>query len=371
MNPDNPFNFFQNLLPSGLDSLEFSLNSNIPLDLEPVHVGASLENLRSNTETIIYSSVLNNEESGEPDICSICRQNLENNEILRKLKPCSHQFHLNCIDRWFEKNVFCPICRIDIRESQENQSNLPQRQSSLPQYQQLRNAMNHHRQQQAQNLRPHNPFLSTSLPNNFNFGHRPVQRRANYGDNSSIPRSIQPRERQQQPQLYNPLNNSLNNEPENQLVDSLFNSLLSSLGGNSQRRPLRFQTINISYQTRQNTNNVSEGTLTNNNNENNENRDNSNRNDNNENSLGDDFDDSLFSQELDNSPMFNIELGNIELDEVDFERQTNRPTSPPNVRRPEKSHRHPYSNRLPTKDKDNKDKKGKKNIFQKFFGKRK
>jgi len=41
----------------------------------------------------------------------------------RKLRTCNHMFHKNCIDRWFESHVHCPVCRADIREFSRQQTN--------------------------------------------------------------------------------------------------------------------------------------------------------------------------------------------------------------------------------------------------------
>jgi hypothetical protein len=44
----------------------------------------------------------------------------------RFLRGCRHIFHKNCIDRWFENHVICPVCRADIREFARQQTNLNQ-----------------------------------------------------------------------------------------------------------------------------------------------------------------------------------------------------------------------------------------------------
>jgi hypothetical protein len=41
-------------------------------------------------------------------ICSIC---LEFMYKFKKLTKCGHQFHQTCIEKWFEKNNTCPLCR--------------------------------------------------------------------------------------------------------------------------------------------------------------------------------------------------------------------------------------------------------------------
>lgn len=236
MNPNQPFNFLNNLLPNpNLESIEFSM------DLEPVHVGASLEHLRSNTEIIIY----NNSEDDTSTICSICQLNLQNNDILRKLKSCSHQFHLNCVDQWFEKNVFCPICRTDVRESDNNQSidqNINSRQpigrrissSNLDAIRDLMNA-NLMRNRAQRNL------LSSSLPNTllppYRYSPRPMFQRPTTTNQSSVNQIGQSTQRNL-------------SDDSNQLINQLLSSLSNITGPIGEGNPLRFQSINISYHPR-------------------------------------------------------------------------------------------------------------------------
>ena len=44
-------------------------------------------------------------------------ERFNNNDIIRKLNNCNHIFHLSCIDQWFSNNTRCPICRDDIRNT--------------------------------------------------------------------------------------------------------------------------------------------------------------------------------------------------------------------------------------------------------------
>ena len=45
------------------------------------------------------------------DACSVCLGEYEAGELLRKLPPCGHEFHLKCIDAWLGQHSTCPICR--------------------------------------------------------------------------------------------------------------------------------------------------------------------------------------------------------------------------------------------------------------------
>ena len=52
--------------------------------------------------------------------CAICQETLDSRETGTQLRNCRHQFHTTCIRGWFEMSVRCPVCRNDIRETQEN-----------------------------------------------------------------------------------------------------------------------------------------------------------------------------------------------------------------------------------------------------------
>ena len=67
-------------------------------------------------EQIAVGSVLQTS-VGLADIsCAVCQQNFTADETVRRLLPCNHQYHRDCIDTWFQRNVHCPVCRHDIRE---------------------------------------------------------------------------------------------------------------------------------------------------------------------------------------------------------------------------------------------------------------
>ena len=76
----------------------------------------NLQDIINFTEII----TLENNENDEPTMCTICRNNIEPNEPLRKLKNCNHFFHINCIDNWLTNNNTCPICRQPVRMTSTN-----------------------------------------------------------------------------------------------------------------------------------------------------------------------------------------------------------------------------------------------------------
>ncbi|TVU27993.1 hypothetical protein EJB05_19499, partial [Eragrostis curvula] len=48
--------------------------------------------------------------------CSICLGEYKEKEILRIMPKCRHNFHLECIDVWLQKQTTCPICRISLKD---------------------------------------------------------------------------------------------------------------------------------------------------------------------------------------------------------------------------------------------------------------
>ena len=75
----------------------------------------NLQKLRLYTTVSIY-----NETNTEEEImCTICRNNINQNEVIRKINNCNHFFHISCIDQWCEDHNQCPICRTPISETNQ------------------------------------------------------------------------------------------------------------------------------------------------------------------------------------------------------------------------------------------------------------
>ncbi|XP_004715945.1 E3 ubiquitin-protein ligase RLIM [Echinops telfairi] len=53
--------------------------------------------------------------------CSVCITEYTEGNKLRKL-PCSHEYHVHCIDRWLSENSTCPICRRAVLTSGNRES---------------------------------------------------------------------------------------------------------------------------------------------------------------------------------------------------------------------------------------------------------
>ncbi|KAK4723561.1 hypothetical protein R3W88_026340 [Solanum pinnatisectum] len=45
--------------------------------------------------------------------CSICLSIIEDGGLVRVLPNCKHNFHVECIDKWFNYHSTCPLCRTE------------------------------------------------------------------------------------------------------------------------------------------------------------------------------------------------------------------------------------------------------------------
>ncbi|KAG1940271.1 E3 ubiquitin-protein ligase RLIM [Pimephales promelas] len=72
-------------------------------------------------EQIDNLSMRNFGESDALKTCSVCITEYAEGNKLRKL-PCSHEYHVHCIDRWLSENSTCPICRRAVLVSTNRES---------------------------------------------------------------------------------------------------------------------------------------------------------------------------------------------------------------------------------------------------------
>jgi hypothetical protein len=76
--------------------------------LEPVVVRPSAEQIERGTTRAFPA---------EDTVCAICQDAIPVNQMARRLNACGHTFHISCIDQWYQRDVRCPTCRHDVRES--------------------------------------------------------------------------------------------------------------------------------------------------------------------------------------------------------------------------------------------------------------
>ena len=79
-----------------------------PPQFDDVDVAPTAEQITAGTRVIRLD---------EEDTCSVCQDTITLEEDARQITHCEHNFHVGCIDTWFVRNVHCPVCRHDIRET--------------------------------------------------------------------------------------------------------------------------------------------------------------------------------------------------------------------------------------------------------------
>ncbi|XP_034660475.1 E3 ubiquitin-protein ligase RZF1-like [Drosophila subobscura] len=61
--------------------------------------------------------VLASELVGDDKECSVCKESLQADEILKSM-PCKHEFHKHCLIRWLREARTCPLCRCNVQGRQ-------------------------------------------------------------------------------------------------------------------------------------------------------------------------------------------------------------------------------------------------------------
>lgn len=55
----------------------------------------------------------------DDNFCVICQDDIDFNigidiDIIIRVLECTHCFHINCIDKWFTTNNYCPTCKFEL-----------------------------------------------------------------------------------------------------------------------------------------------------------------------------------------------------------------------------------------------------------------
>lgn len=114
--PTVSYRYQLNTMPlSNQTTLNTGLSNLLHTFFDSVPVNASMDEIAAATTVVDVSGDV---------ICPICQDNavptsptVTDGAAWRRLNGCGHQFHRSCVDRWFDRNVHCPVCRADIRDA--------------------------------------------------------------------------------------------------------------------------------------------------------------------------------------------------------------------------------------------------------------
>jgi Ring finger domain len=81
----------------------------IQLANQPAQDG--MQGLNSDSLEALHVTKFKRSSSGNNADCSICLGQLEEEDPVRVMPNCTHQFHQYCIDTWLQSHATCPICR--------------------------------------------------------------------------------------------------------------------------------------------------------------------------------------------------------------------------------------------------------------------
>lgn len=98
--------FIETLIRPNTSELLFNVYNRNTYNTEPITNGLKLDEIRNNTEVLLYSNIKTDEE-----ICAICNENYAEDTIMRRINKCGHFCCLTCLDKWFVDNDSCPHCK--------------------------------------------------------------------------------------------------------------------------------------------------------------------------------------------------------------------------------------------------------------------
>jgi len=87
---------------------------------------ATKEDLDEFTDLVTYAQKDGEEKENDSNNCAVCQEKFVDQDELREINLCHHQFHSVCVDQWLLKcSKYCPLCRKSITETRDNAQNRP------------------------------------------------------------------------------------------------------------------------------------------------------------------------------------------------------------------------------------------------------
>jgi len=93
----------------------------ISLDSTPDRAGLFLEK-EDLIEALLGGPTASRPHDSSAESCSVCCEDYNYGDLKRVLPACGHQFHVECIDKWFltstnySRPTSCPICNAELKE---------------------------------------------------------------------------------------------------------------------------------------------------------------------------------------------------------------------------------------------------------------
>jgi hypothetical protein len=88
----------------------------LPTTTQDALVRPTAQQIVNATDVVIYDDTLENSNTA----CPIVLEDFQNGDSLLRIRQCGHTFSQPAIQNWFNRNVRCPVCRLDIRTDLSN-----------------------------------------------------------------------------------------------------------------------------------------------------------------------------------------------------------------------------------------------------------
>lgn len=107
---------------NNLRGTDFPIDYHLYLFADPTGTQRSVPRLLSPEEITSATEEVGSGDALRNEACSICHDSMAEGRVY-KLRLCNHAFHAGCIRSWLGVGTRCPLCRVDLRNSQEETTN--------------------------------------------------------------------------------------------------------------------------------------------------------------------------------------------------------------------------------------------------------
>jgi len=118
-NLNNANNFSFQILYNSLPDISYNIELNDPFFDSVRPVPSETQINRAIIQTLRYSDII----SPVNDICPITREPFTDNSAVSVIRHCKHIFNRAELTNWFRYNCVCPVCRYDIRFTEDSNDN--------------------------------------------------------------------------------------------------------------------------------------------------------------------------------------------------------------------------------------------------------